>query len=767
MKNWEFAFTGNWPAATVLAVGALAIALGYLFYRSQRPQLRGLRFPLLCALRALAIAVAALFLLKPEIRFSRTEVEQTQVLVLQDVSESMGIRDATEGRSRLEAGLQVLKEAPYSLLERLSKVQTVRHFSFGAYTAELTPGKALRAEQKATAIGEALKEAVSRVGQLKLSGIVLLSDGVNTTGEDPGRVASVLGVPVFPVALGGKIGEQGKFHDVGIASTPRNLEFIVNNKATVRVRVSNFGLQNFTESERLLALSLREGDKPLADKPIPFPALNGTREVEIEYVPKELGIHRLTLSLPVLPGETVTENNARTFTVRVTDPKIRVLIVEGVVRTEYRFLRRTLESDPNVDLTSVVKLQKEQFLLQGVQPGIDLSRGLPAAREDFKKFDVVILGDIGREEFTDLQLEHLKGFVGDGGGLLVLGGYHAFGPGGYAGSPLADVLPVRISGKGDGQIETSFAPRLTEAGQGHPVLEGCAAFFAPGAQQALLDGANKVAGVKPGATVLLVHPTERCGADPMPVAAEQRYGGGRVLAVTADTTWKWKFQIEARGLESPYYRFWRQSMRWLAERKPEDFQGQDLVAAWPGKSEYQPEEMVLMTAKVRDRARQPKDDATVQAEVLYPVPVPRISPEGQKHLEEKAVLELARIPLGLGEYQASFRPPAGGIYRAAVRASDRQGPLGQAEFEFVVGQAVGEFDRVDVDEPALRALASATGGEYHTMATAARIPDLIQKNIRRRTYPEERTLWNTPGFFLVFLGCVVLEWVLRKRYGLN
>jgi hypothetical protein len=92
---------------------------------------------------------------------------------------------------------------------------------------------------------------------------------------------------------------------------------------------------------------------------------------------------------------------------------------------------------------------------------------------------------------------------------------------------------------------------------------------------------------------------------------------------------------------------------------------------------------------------------------------------------------------------------------------------GAAEFEFVVGQAVGEFDRVDVDEPALRALASATGGEYHTMATAARIPDRIQKNIRRRTYPEERTLWNTPGFFLVFLGCVVLEWVLRKRYGLN
>ncbi len=79
-----------------------------------------------------------------------------------------------------------------------------------------------------------------------------------------------------------------------------------------------------------------------------------------------------------LPGEPVTENNSREFIVRVMDPRIRVLIVEGVIRSEYRFLRKVLGSDPTIEVTSVIKKNKEEFYQQDSDPGIDLSRG-PAA----------------------------------------------------------------------------------------------------------------------------------------------------------------------------------------------------------------------------------------------------------------------------------------------------------------------------------------------------------------------------------------------------
>ena len=205
---------------------------------------------------------------------------------------------------------------------------------------------------------------------------------------------------------------------------------------------------------------------------------------------------------------------------RVVDPKIRVLIVEGVIRSEYRFLRKVLGSDPTIEVTSVIKKNKEEFYQQDSDPGIDLSRGLPRNKEDLKKFDVVILGDIARAEFTDEQLQALKDFVSGGAGLLAIGGYHAYGPGGYAESPVADLLPVKIGGPADGQSAGNFAPALTPLGKSAPGLRGLrevlrgllesgqptAAGEKSAGDMATLDGANRVVGVKPGAEVLAGQP---------------------------------------------------------------------------------------------------------------------------------------------------------------------------------------------------------------------------------------------------------------------
>ncbi|MDP6107088.1 MAG: glutamine amidotransferase, partial [Candidatus Brocadiia bacterium] len=726
----------------------------------------------LALLRTALIAVAALFLLKPVIRYSLSATEPTKVLVLQDVSESMSITDSVGGGSRLQAGMDLLR-GEQNVLGRLKDAHEVSFFGFGAFTAEAEPTRELKADQRVTAIGEALKEATSRVGGDGqnlggLAGVVLLSDGVNTAGEEPHRIAPFLGVPVYCVALGGKEREKGRFFDIGIASAPRDLEFIVNNKATVRVRLANYGLGGFSEDKRRIRLSLKRGDEKLAEEVVQFPSVNGRREVTVEYVPRKLGLHRLTLALPVLDGEAVTENNTRTFTVRVTDPRLRTLVLEGKPRSEYRFLRRTLESGPNVELTGVVKLRKDKFLLQGVDAGVDLSRGLPARGEDFKKFDVIILGDIGAGEFAAIQLDLLVAFVADGGGLMTTGGYHAYGAGGYAASALDKVLPLLMGGKADGHTERPFTPRLLPGGEAHPVLDGCAAFFREGSERAALDGANRTLGAKPGATLLLVHPSERAGDEALPVLAAQRYGAGRVLSLTADTTWKWKFQIEALGMDGPYYRFWRQAVRWLAGRKEEDLSGEDLLWAGPNKVEYAYDETVLVEAKVRRRDKQPHDGAAVEMEVHYPVPIQRRNDEGAVYLEKSATIRFNPVPLGLGRYQASLRPPVGGIYRAVVKASDAGGMLAQTEFEFAVGQATSEFDRVDVDEVALRALAAETGGEFHTLATAGRIPDELERRRRRVIEQKEIDPWSAPLYFMpLFLAFATAEWLLRKRSGLN
>jgi hypothetical protein len=232
-----------------------------------------------------------------------------------------------------------------------------------------------------------------------------------------------------------------------------------------------------------------------------------------------------------------------------------------------------------------------------------------------------------------------------------------------------------------------------------------------------------------------------------------------VLALTADTTWKWKFQMEGHGLDSPYYRFWRQSVRWAAGRKDQgDRRVKDRLIAWPDKLEYALGEPMVIEARVQTADGEPMDNAKVAVEIQSPA-------AGAAARSTQALLE--RNAQMVGQYRGSVSPPAGGICRAVVTAADKNAEFGRVEFEFSVGQTAGEFDRVDVDEVLLQTLAAETGGEFHTLATAAQIPEELDQRQRRVMYREERNIWNEWGFALVFLACASTEWFLRKRNALN
>lgn len=68
---------------------------------------------------------------------------------------------------------------------------------------------------------------------------------------------------------------------------------------------------------------------------------------------------------------------------------------------------------------------------------------LPATADGLATQDVVILANVPATLLSTAQVAALERFVADGGGLLVLGGDRSFFPGGYAGSVLERLLPLR------------------------------------------------------------------------------------------------------------------------------------------------------------------------------------------------------------------------------------------------------------------------------------------------------------------------------------
>src|SRR5205085_2626464 len=103
--------------------------------------------------------------------------------------------------------------------------------------------------------------------------------------------------------------------------------------------------------------------------------------------------------------------------------------------------------------------------------------GFPKTREELFGYRAIILGSVEAASFTPDQLRMLADFVSKrGGGLMMLGGRRSFAEGGWAGTPVAEVLPVEFSEGPRGQKQgedhvVAVSARPTRAGLTYPVTQ--------------------------------------------------------------------------------------------------------------------------------------------------------------------------------------------------------------------------------------------------------------------------------------------------------
>lgn len=87
----------------------------------------------------------------------------------------------------------------------------------------------------------------------------------------------------------------------------------------------------------------------------------------------------------------------------------------------------------------------QSLIRQGMRVQVLAPEALPASAAEYRGTAAVVLDDISATLLSAAQMAALRDFVGQlGGGLLAVGGPHSFGVGGYAGTPLEEVLPVSM-----------------------------------------------------------------------------------------------------------------------------------------------------------------------------------------------------------------------------------------------------------------------------------------------------------------------------------
>ena len=163
----------------------------------------------------------------------------------------------------------------------------------------------------------------------------------------------------------------------------------------------------------------------------------------LTYTPQTPGEKQVTLKVAKQEGELVVSNNEISTFVTVLSGGLNVLFLQGSNFTwDYRFLMRAIERSPDIQVEGWVIRRRAE----GEKSEIDDSYFAPG------RYNVYVLSDLPAEFIPARQQKLLAEAVKAGAGFMMLGGRSSFGAGGWAGTPIEDILPMFIH-PGDGDLE--------------------------------------------------------------------------------------------------------------------------------------------------------------------------------------------------------------------------------------------------------------------------------------------------------------------------
>lgn len=719
-------------------VGAVAVAS----YALARGKATPIDRTVMATLRVALLGVLLFSLLQPALRLSTVVPQQNFVGILVDDSRSMQLADG-DGGVRSDFVREAFTPGESELLAALSERFSLRFFRFSSRAGRIDGPQELTFDGTHTDLPRALDVAREELSGVPLSGLVMITDGADTRGRPVTQALVPLqaaGVPVFTVG----VGEEAVSPDIELGRVELPRAVLEGSSLVVDVVVSQTGFRQTT-----VPVIVEDDRRILAEEEITLGPDGEPVVSRVHFQLDGVGPRRIRFRIPPLDGERVQENNSRDVWVEVRGEREKILYLEGEPRFEVKFVRRAVADDDNLQVVVLQRTAESKFYRLGVDDEAELAGGFPRTREELYRYRGLMLGSVEASFFTHDQLQMIADFVSErGGGLLLLGGRQAFAEGGWAGTPVEEVMPVVLGPASEGFL-SEMKVTLTPAGRANSATQiGEDGEATDSLWQALppVTALNRITEVKPGATALLTGTSEDLG-QPQIVLAHQRYGRGKALALTVQDSWLWQMHAEVPLEDQSHETFWQQTLRWLVDGVP------DAVALTVEREEVEPGEPVRLTANVGDSTYIEVNDAQVTARVTSPT----------------GLVETVSLDWTVerdGEYAAEFVPRETGDYEVEVTATRDGETLGTDLLYLHTAPSQDEYFGAGRKTQLLRRIADETGGQFYTPATVGTLPDDISVTGAGVTLVEDRDLWDMPALFLLMFLLMGAEWVYRRVRGL-
>lgn len=770
----------DWTLVAGILVAAVAILAIWSY--SARSNLSGLRF-LTVLLKTAAVVALAFCLLEPMRRIERPRPGANVMALVVDNSRSMEMRPPGETTSRIDRIRSDLRnDAAWQ--SRLAQDFDVRRYAFDDRIRAVEDLGVLEFDGNNSSLADAVSTLSKRFESRPVAGMLLFTDGLATDEIEQILSEQNFSFPIYPVVYG----TDSKLRDISISNTTLTMSSFELAPAGVEATVQAMGLAGESLTVRLID---SEG-KTLERQRIACDSDDFERKIRFQFRPTEPGFQLVRIRA-MLSSEDSDEtelesrrevtvvNNSRLLAVDRGGGPYRILYVAGRPNWEFKFIRRALEEDVEIKLKGLVRIAKKEPkfsfrdrgietanpLLQGFDDSEDtteqydepvllrlgveedeLKAGFPSGEEDLYEYHAIILDDVEASFFSQQQMLLMRQFVAErGGGLMMLGGQENFLGGDYKDTPLGDVLPVYLRGQEKTQgKDQPVRYRLTREGSLEPWLRLRANRAEENKRvQEMPDFLtwNSVADVKPGASVLAQLET---AVGTQPGLVSQRFGKGRSLALLVGDFWRWSMRRAAEDTDD-LAQSWRQIGRWLTGDVPKRLE----VEIEPPKGALEPHRVRI---RMRDAAYKPMDNATLSLTVT--------EPNGQEVLASATA-----DPERPGVYVAEYWSNDDGGYRCSIEASGPDGEiLEPMNTGWTAEPSATEFARVRPDRDVLKRLALESGGKLVPIQELDSFVESLPSKKVPITESRVEPLWHKPWFVLFAIGCLCLEWGIRRWKGL-
>lgn len=649
-----------------------------------------------------------------------------------------------------------------------------------------------------TDLSGALDHILENTSPESLAGVLLLSDGRHNSGtlpEDNLRRMASQNSPLCAIPLGSQLGPV----DAAILSLNAPESIYLGDRIVVHANLKIDGLRG----KKIKALLTNNGES-VDEQIIDVNDIALRQEIRFVHLPDKKGIYDYQVKLEADSSEQFSDNNSWDFKVAITDDRTNVLLVDGHPRWEFRYLRNLFYGrDKSVHLQYVL-LNPDPIDGQNPLPAVHASASrkfgdaeatrLPENEDEWRLFDVIILGDIPPAAIDSKTWTIIQKSVAERGALLITVAGQRYMPHAFKNPDFLDMAPSTWKANATPTQSAPFPSYhldLTAAGRSHKLTqlsssraenarlwENMPELHWRSVSNQIKESAEVLAYARPAGGNPIITNAQDNNINPAEVEkalqalanrkqfekdnaliVTQQYALGKVVQLNFDRTWRLRYGVG----DTYHHRFWGQVLRWGTGENLRS--GTEFVRLGTDHLSYTPSDPIKIITKLLDPQRRPITDATIYANLINEdgenLHRQRLSYRtGSNGMYESTLAPLSKP----GKYTIQIESKE--VDRALKNDPDSDITKIETELLLVSTRNPVELAELTSDQDFLTHASQLSKGGIANITDAASLIRFFGAPKETLTERRNITLWDQWPVLLTFFSLFTAEWIFRRRAGL-